>query len=74
MLSPLLHANTRAKVSVAGSGFMGKLTDIIKAENIPVDIGGTDPTAFYDSEQEVALKEHVETVLREKNVRIPEIL
>lgn len=68
VLSPLMHANTRAKLTVCGASYMDKLEELIDINNIPVDIGGKSTTPPLQSEEELALREHVQSVLKEKGL------
>mmetsp|Transcript_3110 Transcript_3110/g.4769 ORF Transcript_3110/g.4769 Transcript_3110/m.4769 type:complete len:271 (-) Transcript_3110:68-880(-) len=71
VLSPLMHANTKAKVTVCGGEYMDKLKELIDEENIPLEIGGKDESGGLKSPQEVALKRHVDCVLQASNLTQP---
>jgi hypothetical protein len=68
VLSPLMHANTRAKVIVCGSTYMDKLTELIDEANIPSEIGGQDASGGLNSTEETALREHVLSILRDNSI------
>lgn len=63
LMSPLMHANTRAKVTVCGGTFMDKLEELIDLDQIPAEIGGKCPTPILESPEEIALRNHTLKVL-----------
>jgi len=61
IISPILSPATRAKVDVQGSKFQASLLKHINPEDLPVRFGGTDTTPIYGSEEELALKQYVDS-------------
>ncbi|CAN0369487.1 unnamed protein product, partial [Phaeothamnion confervicola] len=59
VLSPLMHPNTRAKVTVCGSRYLDQLKELVDSEKIPAAIGGNDATPYDHSREEIVLREHV---------------
>eukprot|EP00752_Nemacystus_decipiens_P005681 g5141.t1 len=72
-VTPFVHANTRAKVVVCGGNFLDKLSELIDLDSIPTAVGGQDPTPPLRSPQEMAMREHVVKVLKEKGVEMKPI-
>ncbi|CAM9583946.1 unnamed protein product [Discosporangium mesarthrocarpum] len=70
VVSPLLHANTRAKVIVCGSGFIDTLRELVDDDKIPKDIGGSDPTPHLESPEEMQLRAHILKTLKENNMEM----
>ncbi|CAM9691831.1 unnamed protein product [Chrysoparadoxa australica] len=68
VVSPVMHQNTRDKVTVCGSNYLKQLQELIDIENIPSAVGGKDTTPILESAEEVALREHTMKVLSDQGI------
>eukprot|EP00640_Fibrocapsa_japonica_P004030 CAMPEP_0113936166 /NCGR_PEP_ID=MMETSP1339-20121228/3134_1 /TAXON_ID=94617 /ORGANISM="Fibrocapsa japonica" /LENGTH=220 /DNA_ID=CAMNT_0000938535 /DNA_START=94 /DNA_END=756 /DNA_ORIENTATION=- /assembly_acc=CAM_ASM_000762 len=64
IVSPIMHAKTRAKVVVKGSDYKEALLEHIAPEDLPEYWGGTDTEALGESPAEVALRELAERMTK----------
>eukprot|EP01084_Bolivina_argentea_P244389 409405_1 len=70
VMSPLMHANTRAKVHMSGKKNINELAKYVDLDMIPAIVGGNSQVPVYESEEEIVLKNHIDAVLKKHNVEM----
>jgi len=72
LVKPLIHENTRKRITIVGSNYFEILRGLISTANIPKEYGGTGP-CLEESVFEIQYREHVLRMLHSKRLHMNQV-